>query len=155
LENSSILGREEEGNQVYFYVNKKSPVFEEFRKIVSKTIGFEALTKESLENIAGISCAFIFGSYAREAEDQFSDIDLMIIGNPNEDILISKISKVEKKLSREINYSIFSVGDIKEGLRKKNVFLENVMENPKIFILGNQNDLEKIIGGRKPSAQKN
>jgi predicted nucleotidyltransferase len=146
LENSSILRREEDGNQVYFYVNKESPIFEEFKKIVSKTIGFEALIKDSMENIEEISLAFIFGSFAKEKEDQFSDVDLMIVGNPNEDILIEKISKVEKKLSREINYSIFSENDMKEGLRKENVFLENVMENPKIFIIGNQNDLEKIIG---------
>lgn len=155
LEKSSILSKKKEGNQIYYYVNKNSPIFEEFKKIVSKTIGIEALIKESLENIRGITAAFIFGSYAKEREDQFSDIDLMIIGNPDENVLILKISKSEEELAREINYSIFSEKDIKEELRKKNVFLENVMENPKIFVKGNKNDLEKTIGRRKSSKKEN
>ncbi|MEK7658244.1 MAG: nucleotidyltransferase domain-containing protein [Patescibacteria group bacterium] len=154
LEESSILKKSKNGNQIYYYVNKESPIFEEFKKIVSKTIGVEAQIKEFLEKIDGIISAFIFGSFAKEKEGQFSDIDLMIVGNPDEGILISRISKVEEKLAREINYSIFSEKDIQKGLRKKNVFLENVMENSKIFIIGDQNDLEKIIGGRKSSAKE-
>lgn len=154
LEESSILKKSKNGNQIYYYVNKESPIFEEFRKIVSKTIGVEAQIKEFLEKIDGITLVFIFGSFAKEKEDQFSDIDLMIVGNPDESIIISRIFKVEEKLAREINYSIFSEKDIQKGLRKKNVFLENVMENSKIFIIGDQNDLEKIIGRRKPSAKE-
>lgn len=155
LEKSSILSRKKEGNQIYYCVNMESPIFEEFKKIVSKTIGVEFKMEEFLEKIKGISVAFIFGSYAKGKENQFSDIDLMIIGNPDEDDLALKASKIEKELAREINYSIFSEKDIKEGLRKKNVFLETVVENSKMFLVGNKNDLEKIIGGRKSSKKEN
>ena len=143
------------GKQVYYSVNKESPIFEEFKRIVSKTIGVEGLIKEVLRDIKGIDIAFIYGSFAKEKEDSFSDIDLMIIGNPNEDILISKISSTEEKLKREINYSIFSPEDFKEGLKKNEVFLEEIISNPKLFIIGNQNEMEKIIRRRLSSKEEN
>ena len=148
LKKSSIFKSEKIGNQVYYSVNKQSPIFEEFKRIISKTIGMEGLIKDALKNIEEIKAAFIFGSFAKEKEDSLSDIDLMIIGNPDEDILISKISSVEEKLKREINYNIFSLKDFEKGLKKKEVFLEGIVANSKLFIIGNQNELEKIIRGR-------
>ncbi len=148
LEKAGLFRREKMGNQVYYYLNKENPIFDEFKKIVSKTIGVEARIREGLKKVATIDAAFIFGSLAREKEDSFSDIDLMIIGKPDESILISKISSIESDLRREINYNIFSAKDIKDGLKKKEVFLEEIIANQKIFIIGNQNDLEKIIGRR-------
>jgi len=146
LEKVGLFKRDKIGNQVYYYLNKENPIFDEFKKIVSKTIGAEARIKEGLKKVANIDVAFIFGSFARNREDSFSDIDLMIIGRPDEDKLISKTSSIETDLGREINYNIFSAKDFRKGLRKKEVFLEEIMANPKIFIIGNQNDLEKIIG---------
>jgi predicted nucleotidyltransferase len=146
LEKSGIFSHEKAGNQVYYFLNKDSAIFEELKKIVSKTIGIEGLLRQKLSEIKNIQGAFIFGSFAKNKEDSFSDIDLMIIGKPDESILISKISSIESDLGREINYNIFSIKDIKDGLKKKEVFLEEIMANPKIFIIGNQNDLEKIIG---------
>lgn len=148
LEKSGLFKREEMGKQVYYSLNEKSPIFEEFKRIVSKTIGIEGTLRKTLQKIKDIDVAFIYGSFARQKEDSLSDIDLMIIGKPDEDILISKISLLEDELKREINYSIFSPQDFKKGLEKKEVFLEEIMENPKLFIIGNQNELEKIVKRR-------
>jgi predicted nucleotidyltransferase len=142
------------GNQTYYFLNKKSVIFPDFKNIVLKTIGVAGALKRELADLAGIECSFIFGSFARNAEDSFSDVDLMIIGTPNEDHLIEKISLLESEIRREINYSIFSLQDFQKGLKKKEVFLQDLVEKPKIFVIGNQNDLEKIIGRRKPSNKK-
>ncbi len=127
LEKSGIFKREKMGKQVYYFLNKNSPIF-----------------KEILIKISNIKIAFIFGSYAKEKEDSFSDIDLMLIGGPDEDKLISKITKIERKINREINYHIFSLTDWKKKIQEKNSFLKNILLQPKIFLIGNKNDLSKI-----------
>ncbi|MBL7141587.1 nucleotidyltransferase domain-containing protein [Patescibacteria group bacterium] len=146
LEKRGLFKSERRGNLLYFYLNKKHPFYKELKSIIFKTIGAEGKLKELLKDIKDIKLAFIFGSFAKSKEDSFSDIDLMLIGNPNEDVLISKISSIEKGLGREINYSIFSVKDFKKGLARREVFLEEILKNPKIFIIGDQNVLEKVIG---------
>lgn len=144
LEKSGIFKREKLGKQVYYFLNKESPIFNELKKIISKTIGIEAQLKKVLTKISNIKIAFIFGSYAKEKEDSFSDIDLMLIGSPNEDKLISKITKIEREINREINYHIFSLTDWGGEIQEKNSFLENILSQPKIFLIGDGNDLSKI-----------
>jgi len=144
LEKARLFKREKVGNQVYYSVNKESPIFEELRKIVSKTIGAGGLIKNVLKKIKGIKFAFIFGSYAKGKENSLSDIDLMVIGKLNEDELISEILKVEKQLSREVNYHIFSLTDWKKKLKENNSFLKNILSQSKIFLIGNKNDLSKL-----------
>jgi predicted nucleotidyltransferase len=154
LEKSSILTRETAGNQVYYSLNKNSPIFDEFKKIVFKTIGVEGFLKQVLANISQIQVAFIFGSFAREQEDSLSDIDLLIIGTPDEDVLIKEISSAEKELRREINFSIFAPEDVRKFLKNKDVFLEEVIEKSKIFIISDRNELGKIIGRRQSSKKE-
>ncbi len=99
------------------------------------------MRKNVLKKIKGIKLAFIFGSYAKGKEDSLSDIDLMVIGRPTEDELISEILKVEKKLSREVNYHIFSLADWKKRIKGDNSFLKNILSQAKIFLIGNENEL--------------
>ncbi len=134
LQETGLFSREKEGNQVYYYLNKKSPIFSEIRKIVSKTIGIEAILKEKLREVKGIDNAFIFGSFTKGKETSGSDIDIMIIGNVDEDHLITTINKLEKDLNREINYHLFSNNEWEEG-GGNNSFLKNIKSNPKIEII--------------------
>ena len=145
LTENKILISKYKANSRFFRLNQAHPLYSELKSIFLKTYGAEAKLRASLKKIKNIEISFIYGSFARGREDQFSDIDLMIIGNPDENILISKISSVEKDLEREINYNIFSVKDFKRGLIKKEIFLEEILDQPKIFIIGDQNVLEKII----------
>lgn len=145
LAKDSFLISEYQAGSRYFKLNKNHPLFSELKSIFFKTLGAEGRLKELLAKVKDIEAAFIYGSFAKNKEDQFSDIDLMIIGVPDEDVLISKISKIEKEIGREINYTIFSPQDLKSGLIKKEVFLDDIMNGPKIFIIGDQYVLEKII----------
>lgn len=144
LVESGILISEYRAKSRFFKLNKKHPLYKELRSIFLKTVGAVGKLKEALSKIENIKIAFIFGSYAKGKEDSFSDIDLMIIGNPNEDELISEISKLENKLDREINYHIFSLTDWKKKLKEKDSFLENILSQPKIFLIGNKNELSRI-----------
>lgn len=145
LKKAGLFDRQEIGKQVYYFLNKKSSVFEEFKKIVSKTIGVEGFLKNELAKIGGIKIAFLYGSFAKTREDSFSDIDLFIIGQINEDDLVKVITKAEKELSREINYVIFTDNDLKKKIKSRGAFLKDVIYGKKIFLIGFKDELERII----------
>jgi predicted nucleotidyltransferase len=145
LEKSGLFKSRRQGNLLYFFLNQAHPLYQELKSIIFKTIGIEGQLRAALKNIKNIKAAFIFGSFARGAEDTFSDVDLMIIGKPNEDTLIRKISPIEKSLDREINYSIFSLEDFRNGLKTHEIFLEDILKSSKIFIIGKKDVVEKII----------
>lgn len=141
LVESGILFSRFRANSRFFELNKKYHLYKELKSIFFKTVGVEGRLKEILKNIKNIDIAFIFGSYAKNKEDSFSDIDLMIIGDPNEDFLVEEIFELEKRINREINYHIFSRKELKDKVKKKNSFIKGILSGPKIFLIGNKNEL--------------
>ncbi len=133
LEKSGLFKKKPAGNQVYYFLNKESALFKDFRNIVFKTIGVEGAIRKELKKIKGIKRAFIFGSFAKDKENTASDIDLMIIGQVDDDKLVLKISKLEGALNREINYHLFDEKEWQEK-SKSDSFLKAVNKGPRIKI---------------------
>lgn len=140
LVEDGILRDERKGNLRFFKLNKKHPLYEELKKIISKTIGLEGQIKAIVDSSAGIGAAFIFGSMAKGKENIHSDIDLMLIGNADQDKLIKAVSAAEEKLSREINYHVFTKDEVLEKIRQKDSFFINIFSEPKIILKGNLNE---------------
>jgi len=144
LVKSGILISEYQAKSRFFKLDKNHLLYKEIKSIFFKTLGAEGKLKEILKKIKNIKIAFIFGSYAKREEDSFSDIDLMIIGSLDEDLLISKISKLETRLDREINYHIFSEKDWKKKIQEEESFIRAILIGAKIFLIGNNNELSRI-----------
>ncbi|MDO8668212.1 MAG: nucleotidyltransferase domain-containing protein [bacterium] len=126
LERSGILSKEKIANSVFYYPNKESAIFKDFKNIVFKTIGIEGTLREELEKIKGVARAFIFGSFAKNEEDSFSDVDLMVIGDVNEDELIQKVSKLESLFNREINYHLWGENEFKKKSKTES-FIQSIL----------------------------
>ncbi len=132
LEKGGIFRKEKNGKQLYYFLNTDSPIFEELKKIISKTIGIEGQLRSALLRIEGVREAFIFGSFAQDRVDALSDVDLMIIGDADEDVLLEKISRLEEKNDREINYHIFSETEIAKRKKKNDPFVVNILSKKTI-----------------------
>jgi predicted nucleotidyltransferase len=109
--------------------------------IVFKTIGVEGSLRNMFSSIHRISVAYIYGSYARRKEKSSSDIDLMIIGNPDTSLLNEKIAELEKRLNREINPTIYSMEEYRAKKKAKSGFIMELLKNPKIMVIGKEDDL--------------
>jgi len=144
LAEEGILESFYKANARYFKINKEYPLYKQLKEIISKTIGIEGSLKETLSKIEGIESAFIFGSHAKGEEIAISDIDLFIIGHPDENKLIESISKLEKKLDREINYHIYSEKDLEKKIKEKDSFIKRVLTGLKIMLIGKENELPRF-----------
>lgn len=80
-------------------------------------MGAPAEIKEALKGIEGIETAFIYGSLAKREEISGSDIDLLIVGNIDEDKLVENLPSLERRLGREINFSVYGLEEL--GKKKK------------------------------------
>lgn len=136
LEREGIFASNLRGNQRYFSINKEHPLYNELKSMIFKTIGVEGSLRKIINETMGITASFIYGSFARDRENTASDIDLFIIGNPDEDGLIGKIETLEKNIHREINYNIYSEKEFKNRITKKDSFMLNIIKRPKIVLKG-------------------
>jgi len=99
LVEDGILRDERRVKMRFFKLNKDYPLYEELKSMVSKTVGLEKQLK-NLVNQLSVSQAFIFGSFASGQEKAASDVDLLLIGGVDQDLLTAKISALEEELGR-------------------------------------------------------
>ena len=134
-----------DGRKLY-EVNRQSPIFEELRGLILKTVGLlEPLNKALQPLSAKMDVAFVYGSVAKGEDSAKSDIDLMIIAR---DVTYAEIygalQKVEKKLLRPVNPTIMSPGEWGQKLSEKNSFVGRISQQPKLFVIGSDDELQRI-----------
>jgi predicted nucleotidyltransferase len=143
LVDDKILLDERRGNMRFFRLNKEHPLYEEIKSIISKTSGLENELKKLIDKLDNVEYAFIFGSIAKGMENNNSDIDLMLIGNIDQNALTTMISSIESKIAREINYHIYSSQEIVKKIKEKNNFISNIFLSPIIKLKGNPYDFTR------------
>lgn len=144
LESLGLLESRKKGNMILYKLRTKSPISEDLKRIFLKTesIG-QAILKELDER--KIKFAFIFGSFAKGVETQTSDVDMLIIGNVNEDDILRSISKTEKRIGREINFILWTEKEFLEKVEKKIPLIKEISKTPIIMIVGDEDELKRII----------
>lgn len=131
------------GNRLYYQANTENPLYADIRNLVLKTVGLAEILRSALDR-EGIEVAFIFGSLASSKERAESDVDLMVIGAIGLRTLSSWLAGVDEQIGREINPHTLKVEEFQRRKQKGNHFLSNVLKSPKLFIIGNENDLEAM-----------
>jgi predicted nucleotidyltransferase len=149
-----LLERESRGNQVLYRANRASPVFEEIASILRKTSGMAdelARTLAPLED--KIRVAFVFGSMAKGSQEAGSDIDLLVIGDADFGSVVDALYPAQKSLGREINPKVFSVREWNAKVKAKSAFTTDVLRNPKVFLVGDEDELAGL-GGAEPRSNR-
>lgn len=134
------------GNQKRYQANRDTPFFTELRSIVIKTFGLADLIRDALNPLAKqIHFAFIYGSIAKHEDTAKSDIDLMIISDKlTYAELFPILEKAEAQLGRSINPTFHSRSDWSNKYNQGNNFITQLIQQPKIFLLGTEDELAKL-----------
>jgi predicted nucleotidyltransferase len=149
LEKTGILISTTEGRQKYYQANRGSPLFDELHGLILKTTGVADVLRSALEPAKGkIRVSFIFGSIAKGDEKIRSDIDVMVIGKISFEEMVSLLSPAEEKLRREVNPVVYPVAEFKRKVEEDHHFVKTVLDEQKIFLIGDEGELAKLAGKR-------
>ena len=135
LETVDLLRSRKQGSLKLYSVNRQNPVFEELKTIFLKTVGIGNIIKERLARLGKVETAFIYGSFSRGEEKPGSDIDLFIVGEVDQQEASAVFERLQRELSREINYVIFSPREFRERKARKDPFVSNVLRQRKISLV--------------------
>lgn len=143
LAEAEVLIREASGRQVYYHANPDLPIFEELVSILKKTSGLvEVLANALMPFSDQIKVALVFGSVGRGTENIGSDIDVLIIGEISFSQIIAAFYSVQEMIGREINPKVFKLEEWKKLVIKKDPFVQEILKNQKLFIIGKADELE-------------
>jgi predicted nucleotidyltransferase/DNA-binding HxlR family transcriptional regulator len=146
LAEAGLLKREKRGNQQAYSADTSSPIFVELASILRKTSGVADVLAQALAPAASRLCvAFVFGSVAQGRETAGSDIDLMLVGDLGFRDAIALLHPTQATLGREVNPKLYSAAEFQDMARTE-PFLVDVLAKPKIFVIGNADELEELAG---------
>lgn len=140
-----VLNEESKGKLTLVSVNKKLPYFDELKSLIVKTAGLSSLIREELSKLGGISYALIYGSFASGEESESSDVDLLIIGNVDEEMVLASLSEIEKKVGRDVNYILWSEEELRERVKGKHYLLKEVATKPVIMLIGEEDEFRRVV----------
>ena len=144
LESRDLVTRRKDGNRVYYEANKNHPLYPEIRNLVLKTVGLADVLKKALEKSPDIRVAFVYGSVAKGEEKAASDVDLMVIGDLGLRKLTATLSGTSERIGREVNPHVLLPSEFCRKKKEGDHFLTSVLREPKIFIIGSENELEAV-----------
>lgn len=107
IEDAGLVTTTKRGHSRLIRVETNNPVFGPLAELMAVTFGAVPVLKGLLADIAGIQEAFIYGSWAARYSEQPGavpgDIDVLVIGPADRDLLYDVGTRAGQTLHREVN----------------------------------------------------
>jgi DNA-binding transcriptional ArsR family regulator len=100
LNEAGFLSSEKNGRQIHYRANQKHPLFAELNSMVRKALGMDRILESIIGRLGNLEKAYLIGDYA-EGKDT-GIIDLILVGNIDQENLADLVAKSEKYISRKI-----------------------------------------------------
>ncbi|MDH4152029.1 MAG: nucleotidyltransferase domain-containing protein [Betaproteobacteria bacterium] len=138
LADAGVVLTERVGNLRRFRANPDSPVYEELVGLTRKTLGAEPLLRDALTPLApDLQAAWIYGSYAKQADTAQSDIDVMLVGkNLTLSRVLAATAPVETQLARKVNPTLYTPAEFKKRRAEQDSFVNRVLAQPVLPLIG-------------------
>ena len=143
LEGAALVTVRRVGKQKHYQANAAAPVFEPLRELILKTSGMADVLLAALAPAAPeIRAAFVYGSVAKGEDSATSDVDLMVISDSlaYADVF-ALLEGATNQLGRDVNPTVYSSTELATRVRQKNSFVTRVLAQPKIWLIGGEDDL--------------
>ncbi len=100
LNDAGFLESQKNGRQIHYRANSKHPLFHELQSMVQKALGMDRILESIIERLGNLEEAYLIDDYA-EGKDT-GIIDLVLIGNIDQENLIDLVHKTERYIDRKI-----------------------------------------------------
>jgi DNA-binding transcriptional ArsR family regulator len=141
LEKKGILTREPRANRVYYSLSRNYPFYFDLLKMGSKITGLgDAILKNKVK-IGRIKYAMLSGKFARRMEKRSTDVDFIIVGTIVLPELAILIREEEKRLGKEINYTVMTEEEFSFRKKKRDQFILSVLQGSRVMLYGDEESM--------------
>ena len=106
LEKAGMLKSQLQGNKKIFQANTEHPLYRDVHSIVMKYVGIDKVIENVIERLGDVQAVYLAGEFARGLDSDI--IDLIIVGDLNQEYLLHLIGRAESMVHRRIRYLIYA-----------------------------------------------
>jgi predicted nucleotidyltransferase len=104
--------------------------------------------REALAPVPGVAVALVFGSVARGEAGADSDVDVLVLGQTSELKVNAALKPAGRSLGRAVHATAFTVDDFVEQVRGGESFAQDIVQGPRIALVGSFEDVVLSGAGR-------
>jgi DNA-binding transcriptional ArsR family regulator len=131
-ERAGIVTTRQLGRTKLVITNNSSVLFGPLAELLLVSFGPAVVAGEELADIGGIEAAFIFGSwaarYAGEVGAAPQDLDILVIGSPDRDLVYTAADRIERRIGRPVQVTVRSPSQWANP--GKDPFLQEIRKRP-------------------------
>jgi DNA-binding transcriptional ArsR family regulator len=144
LMQAGLLRKFIDGNRVYFQIKPEYFLYPEIKRMFLKMLGARALLGEALTPPPTIQAAFVYGAFASDETTDEGGVDVFVVGEVAVRQLKAALAKFQEDTRRELNVYVTSAAELRDALSRKDGFIYRVWNSPKVFIVGDERELQRI-----------
>jgi predicted nucleotidyltransferase len=143
LTEMGLIRRTDDGKHVRYGAEPSHPAWPALRSLIRSFVGVDEVLRTALAPVGGIEAAFDIGSFARGLQTNESDVDLLVVGDGvARGELTRHAVEASMLLGREVNPLLYSTRELAERARSGSTFIDEVLHGPKMWIIGNDRQIE-------------
>lgn len=139
-----LVRRTTRGNMTLYEINRESVIHDELKRIFLKYELLDELLASELQS-ERIRYALIYGSFAKGTEGERSDVDLLVVGDIEEEELSKAVNSIERKTGREVNYNLWTEKEFAEKVRNQIPLIREMSKTPVIMVVGEESEFKRAI----------
>jgi hypothetical protein len=141
LDEVGFVRSEVRGNRKFFVLNKEHFFLDELMGMFHKSFGVGGAIIKNLDKLGEINYVILTGSFTYFTPPNKDIIDLIVIGTVNVELLTEIVVEAEKKMNREVNYTVMKNSDFLLKKKRRDLFVMQLLLSKKILIAGKFEDL--------------
>lgn len=144
LEERGLVRRSEEEGHVYFEADLTHPAWGGIRILLREIGDPSTVIREALANVRGVGSAMLFGSQVKGTARSGSDIDLLVMADPDARRQLNRsLLTAESLLNREIDCKHVTSERLRKSGRYRD-FVRRVSTGPREYLVGPPGLFEEI-----------
>jgi hypothetical protein len=142
LASAGLLTVHKQANQKHYQANADSPVYQELRALVGKSIGAVNVVRTALSTLPGaVSSAFLYGDAAIPVASG-APITAVLFGSGDDTAAVSTAMQgAANILGQQVRFTLYTPESLADAVLPDAQFMTRLLAPPKVWLVGSQDQL--------------
>lgn len=141
MEKGGMVRSEWRANRRYYEFRKEYLFYPELLAMMNKVGGLGGDIIQGRAKLGKVKFAFVSGGFVRGKMPGPKDVELLLVGTIVLPELAAIVKGEEAKRGREINYTVFTEEEYKYRVTRRDPFILEVLERPRVMLIGDEEAL--------------
>ena len=143
MEKAKMLKSERKGNRLYFALREEFVFYNEFRSLLHKEFGLGKAIIRNKNKLGDLKFALLTSIFVRKMRLPHDEVDLVVVGNVNLDVLNEVVKSQQEFVGREINYTVMSEEEFNLRRRRSDTFVSGLLKDTNVMLVGVEDNIIK------------